>query len=103
MKAILIDPTTRTITAIDVKDWRDIAPAIDADLFAVVNIDNFRHSIFVDDEGLYTKSDLFYHLDYPHQPLAGRGLVLGYDQRTGESLDCTLTIDEIKAKTEFLA
>jgi len=100
MRALLIDPTEKTVTETSITNWRDIAPVIDADLFDVVSVDNFRHSIFVDDEGLYTKTDFFAYLDYP-QPLVGKALVLGYDQDTGDSTDCTLTIEQVLNKTFF--
>lgn len=100
MRAILIDPTTKTVTETSITNWKEIAPAIEADLFDVVNIDQYRHSIFVDDEGLYTKTDFFTHYDYP-QPLAGKALIMGYDQNTGDSTDCTLTIEHVLNKVFF--
>jgi hypothetical protein len=33
--------------------------------------------------------------------LCGNGLVMGFDNETGESVDTTLTIDEVKSMVEF--
>lgn len=101
MKALLIDSVNRTITPTEIRDWRDIAPAIGADLFDVVGFDDFKHSIYVDDEGLYTKSTYFQLRGYP-QPLAGNGLVLGYDEDTGDSIDCSLSIEQLKQHIRFI-
>ena len=100
MRALLIDPQTETVTETSITSWRDIAPAIDAQLFDVVNIDDFRHSIYVDDEGLYTKIYRFAYVGY-HQWLMGKGLIMGFDEDTGDSTDCTLTIAEVLNNTLF--
>ena len=43
----------------------------------------------------------FSYKGYP-QPLSGNGLILGIDHETGESIDTTLTIDEVKENVKFL-
>ena len=94
MKALLIDPVAETVTTIEINDWRDISPALNCSLFDCVQISS-NVSIFVDDEGLYVEDQhFFYHPGY-RQPLAGRGLVLGFDDETGNSIDCPVTADQL--------
>ena len=94
MKALLIDPRTQTVTPLEINDWRDIAPALECDLFDVVQI-RPNVSVYVDDEGLYKDDQCFFQLIHYPQPLAGRGLVLGFDPETGDSTDCPVTADQI--------
>lgn len=94
VKALLIDPVAQTVTETTINDWRDISPALRCDLFDVVQVAT-NVSIYVDDEGLYVDDQhFFYHPAYP-QPLAGRGLVLGFDDHTGDSTDCPITADQL--------
>lgn len=94
MKALLIDPKTETVTSTEINSWRDISPALNCSLFDCVQIAP-HISIFVDDEGLYVEDQhFFYHPAYP-QPLAGRGLVLGFDSDTGDSIDCPITAEQL--------
>ena len=94
MKALLIDPKTETVTPTEINSWRDISPALNCSLFDCVQIAP-HISIFVDDEGLYVEDQhFFYHPAYP-QPLAGRGLVLGFDFDTGDSIDCPITAEQL--------
>ena len=37
-----------------------------------------------------------------HQPLCGNGLILGIDHETGESVDCSLTIEEVRSNVKFM-
>ena len=36
-----------------------------------------------------------------HEFLPSNGLILGYDDETGDSSDTTLTIDDVKSKVTF--
>lgn len=95
VKALLIDPVAQTVTPLEINDWRDISPALNCELFDIVQVAP-HISIYVDDEGLYAEDQhFFYHPGYP-QPLAGRGLVLGFDDRTGDSTDCPITADQLR-------
>lgn len=94
MKAFLIDPATRTITETTISSWRDIAPALECDLFDVVQIGP-NVSVYVDDEGLFKDDQCFFQLIHYPQPLAGKGLVLGFDPETGDSTDCPVTAEQI--------
>jgi len=93
-KGILIDPFNQTIKTIDIKGFRDIQRAIQADLFACVDIG--ENTLFVDDEGLINGTELAVRFEnevYP-QPLAGRVLILG-NGPCGESADCTFSVKDV--------
>jgi len=78
MRAILIDPFTRTIKEVDYNgDYRQIYTFIGADCFDLVS--HRVGDIYVDDEGLMKEETAFFHIqDYP-QPLAGKALILGVE------------------------
>lgn len=98
MRAILIDPFTKTIEEVDYSgDYKDIYGLIECDLFTTVYLPNTSDdTLFVDDEGLYVENQKFFKIDGFEQPLAGRGLLLGTDEE-GESIDCMSTVEEVKA------
>jgi hypothetical protein len=96
----LIDPEAKTIAAVELSDTiDDIKRLIEAPLFDVVRLD-LNDAIYVDDEGLYNKSDFFMLKNYPN-PLAGRGLVLGTDSE-GYSTDPIHDIMEIAELVKFI-
>lgn len=101
MKAFLIDPVARTVTPHNVESWRDIAPALNCDLFDAVYLTPTT-TVYVDDEGLYVPDQHFFMFVNGHQALAGRGLVLGVDPETGDSIDCPLTLDQIESHLHWL-
>lgn len=101
MKAIHIDPTTKTVREIEIPD-----PATGEHLSAIYAVLGCRafdlvrleggDAVFVDDEGLL-KDDpgpFFGLWGYPN-PLAGHGLVLGADD-DGNSCAPTVTVAEIE-------
>lgn len=101
MKAILIDPVAQTVTETNVKDWKDISPALNCRVFDIVQVAP-NVSIYVDDEGLFVQGQQFFlHRAYP-QPLAGHGLVLGFDDQTGDSTDCPITVDQVRSQIFWL-
>ena len=102
MRAILIDPFTRTITDVEYSgDYKDIYKLIDCDTFTVATINNRDDGIFVDDEGLFKPGQAFFwHDGYP-QPLAGRGLVLGCNEE-GESVEPSVSMADVVNHTRFM-
>lgn len=98
MRAILIKPDQRDQNPIEVIDYDGEFKSIyklistedhEVSCFDCVTLDD-KHTLFVDDEGLLRNPQHFMiWRDYP-QPLAGRGLILGYDEE-GESVACDLT------------
>ena len=103
MKAILIDPFTRTVTEVEYSgNYQQIYDLIDCETFDCARINRHGDGIFVDDEGLIRDKEqaFFLHADYP-QPLAGKGLVLGCDDE-GESVSPHTTLDEVTRKVRFV-
>ncbi len=107
MRAILIDPVTKTVTETAYNDdYRQIykllsdeANGLKVDCFTVVYIDR-RNAIFIDDEGLLKNPRyFFFYRGYP-QPLAGRGLILGCD-RSGENVATSLIATEVAREITF--
>lgn len=93
LKAILIDPFTKTVTDYSVeRDFRAIYAAIGRDCFDCVMLPD-NHAMYVDDEGLYRKDQAFFELG-GKGPFAGKALILGND-REGDSIDCSITTGTI--------
>jgi hypothetical protein len=111
MKAILIDPATRSATPIEVSRenfLKDLYAAIDCDLVERVCIEDKQgrtYEIWVDESGLF-KIDpeevcMFAFGEY-HQPLAGKGVLLGANAEFYESEDAPMTPEEAKSLTKFI-
>jgi hypothetical protein len=103
MKAILIDPFTRTVSEHNHSgDWRDISKTIRCGLFCVVYLNNMGDTLYLDDEGLYAPDQKYFRLPsrYPEM-LAGRGLILGADDM-GDSTDCLISVEEIEDEIKWV-
>lgn len=99
MRALLVDPKggmDNFITEIEIESWKDITPAIgdECRVFDSVRVDD-DNVLYVDDEGLLNgavdRVGVFALRDYP-QMLAGRGIIQGIDNDTGESTPCTIPL-----------
>lgn len=73
---------------------------LDCDLVTPVIIDG-KNEIWVDDEGLLTPCEHFFYYEGAHQPFAGSGVVCSTDSE-GNSVDTTLTVEEVASKVKFL-
>lgn len=103
LKGFLIDPEAKTIKEVTYNgDYKEISKMLGCDLYTIVTIDDQNH-LFVDDEGLLNDPKYFFRLKGYPQPLAGRGLILGYDE-SGETIESSMELDEVKALIpEFLS
>ena len=104
-KGILINPKAETITEcfIDtIKGLDDYYSQLECQTFDIAHIGN-GHDVYIDDEGLLSiqHDTKFFSIEGYHQPLAGNGIVMGFEAETGNTIDCTLTLDEIKARVKF--
>lgn len=100
MRAILIDPTTKTVTEVDhANDYRDIYRLIEATDFNVVSInDPGNHCIYVDGESLLVdEPGPFFKWHGYHQPIAGKGLILATDEE-GNSIAATLSLEDVQTR-----
>lgn len=107
-KAILINPFNKTIEMVDYDfggSYLQISHLIGTEecvkpLFCAVDIDE-TNTVYIDDEGLYRDTQAYFMWEGYHQPLQGKGLILGTDYDSGESIPTTLSLDEVKEKISF--
>lgn len=102
MRAILIDPKARTVTDIEVRPGIEpIYEALQCRTFDVVALDD-TNGVYIDDDGLYVEGQHFFMFGDFHQPLGGRGLILGMEPETGESVSTELALAEIESKIKWI-
>ena len=107
-KAFLIDPFNNVIEEVKYDyggKYTQITeyiatPEAPHPMFSTVNIDD-QNTIYLDDEGLYRDTQAYFKWEGYHQPLQGRGLILGIDYETGESVPPTITIEKVKYSVSF--
>lgn len=107
-KALMIDPFDQSTSVVDlaVDDYGSILGSskavMDCSTIDIITL-NDKHMAIVDDEGLLRNDTRYSKLaEYP-QPLAGKLLILGYDE-DGES--CSVDNDyvkELRKTTRFLS
>lgn len=103
MRAILIDPFTRTVTDVDTSaSLLDMYDLLKVDLITVMQV-GAGHAMILDDEGLLKDKDTqaYFTLKGLAQPLAGRAMILGDEY--GENRAATLTLDEVADKVVWLS
>lgn len=104
MRGILIDPQAFTITEVELDPNKDRLPQIytllRCDTFDCVDLDN-GDTLYVDDNGLATRSPFHFIVADCPQPLVGRGLVLGTNDE-GESISAKTTLTDLRARTTFM-
>ena len=102
MRAILINPFTRTVSDIDTDASLDeLYEFLQVEVITVMQV-GASHVMILDDEGLM-KSKIeqeYFQLKGMDQPLAGRGLILADEY--GESRPATLSIKEVEDKVVWL-
>ena len=101
-KGFLIDPYTGTITETIIdstKGLDDYYSQLGCRSFDIANIDP-NNDVYIDDEGMFNNT-MFFSIEGYYQPLAGKGIVMGFEAETGESISTSLTLDEVKAKVKF--
>jgi hypothetical protein len=118
MRGILIDPFECTVTDVEVggshaDDSAELLQSIYTLLsHATVKVGNFdvcgpahltgRDVLYVDDDGLqHAPPRWFVHRGY-HQPLAGKGLILGADS-AGNTRPAKTPLEQVRADVRFLA
>jgi hypothetical protein len=102
MRAILIDPFTRTVSDIDTDaGLDDLYEILQVDLITVLRV-GAGHAMILDDGGLLKDSSEqeYFQLKGMDQPLAGRGLILADEH--GENRPATLTLKEVADKVVWL-
>lgn len=109
MKAIFINARDKRVEQIDINPGlEELYKTLDVRVITVAYSQDpaVTDDLIVDDEALLKDiSDIpggFWADFYPSQPLLGNALMLGVDPETGESKDCTVTLEEITKRVRFL-
>lgn len=95
MRAILIDPFNKTVTAVETPGaLQDIYNLIGCTTICAIQVDR-KHHMYLDDNGLIHEEKLpvFEWQGYP-QPLAGRGLIFGTDRSNEAAATMPLGVAE---------
>tara|TARA_R100000541_G_scaffold57924_1_gene68451 strand:+ start:276 stop:632 length:357 start_codon:yes stop_codon:yes gene_type:complete len=96
----LIDPFAETVTQVAYEgDCTCIYKHIKASLFTWVYLED-SDEIYVDDEGLYKDDQRFFTFKGYHEPLAGRGLVLGANAE-GDTTSPKITMEKLTELISF--
>lgn len=103
-KGILINPENGTITEVGIENGLNaIYEKIDCDCFDLQRLGykgKQENDIYVDDNGL--SGDVKFGFQFgENQPIAGKGLILGNNPNTGDSVNTNLTLEEVKSKTKL--
>ena len=123
MKAILIDPVAETVTEVEHDgDYHQIYEllsdkehGLNVGTFEIVRLgvktpdDKIENTLYVDENGLLNEPRYFFIYQGYHQPLAGRGLILGttledetdVTDEGGKSIGTTLTVEEVRSRVAF--
>lgn len=105
MRAILIDPTTRTICEVDYNgDYKTIATTLGCSIYTVMHVGN-GVDMFLDDEGLltYPNPHGYFKMRGYDGILAGKALITGTDME-GNTIACPpwVNVDETRRIVSFI-
>ena len=94
MKAILIDPTNKTIAEVEFDgDFEQIYQLMDCQTFECIEIDR-SNTLYIDEEGRFKDNrKLFTYAPY-RRPLIGKALILGHNSE-GESTAATVKLQDV--------
>jgi hypothetical protein len=105
LTGILIDPTTRTITEVEVAnyDGRTFLNAmyklLDCQTIEAVRFDRIKHTLWCDEEGLFKRGNPAFRYEGVGQEMfVGKAIVLA--DRGEHCADCKLTVEDV---THFVA
>lgn len=102
MRAIIINPKDRTVTATEVDGSLKTLQQIVGGMIEPVSqgLDEFHHC-YVNEEGLLDHPQHFFLFKDGHQPLAGNGVILS-STADGDEAPCTLLLDWVKDRVAFM-
>ena len=103
MKAIQINSTKRTITAIEVSGLESMQAVVGGDIEVATEIkhNDKWNTFYCNEEGLSLNVRDWFIVQDAHQPFKGNGLIVGFDPDSGESIDTNLTVEDVKKVVKF--
>lgn len=102
MKAILIDPFACTVTSVTLEpSLGAYYAALGCSMIEAATYINGRHVLYVDEEGLFRRDQRYFLFNGVGQPLAGRGLIVGFSPASGKEKSATLSADEVRSWVTF--
>jgi hypothetical protein len=97
MKALWINATDLTVSAVDYTSLADMQRLVGGDIEAAYYWEN-GDVLYVDEEGLYRSTVYFRITVRPDQPLAGNGLLVGPEiGATINTRTPTMTLDKLRS------
>lgn len=106
MKALKIDPATRTVSMITLDVSKGKLAALQAQVGGLVEVaDRYQNGddLLVNEEGLFGNPQHFFSLDGAERALAGVGIIVGTlstDEGT-DWIDCTTGFEEVLERVKF--
>jgi hypothetical protein len=103
MRAIIVNSQERSVSEADIDGSLKSLQNIVGGLIDTVypGLEHTGHHAYVNDEGLLNNPQHFFMLKDGHQPLAGNGVILS-DDGEGNEAPCTLPLDWVKDRVEFM-
>ena len=113
MKAIVIDPQKQELRDIEISGDKlqayyetigcSTVTAVNAQF--MVNGEIIQATIWVDDEGLFVEDQSYWFSNQYPYPLAGRGILVGFEAETGDCIDAPVCAEDFKrdCSVTFLA
>lgn len=99
MKAMLINTENRTVTNVEINDYKEIYELIGNGCHRFSRCpDELENGdvLYCDDDGLFNEIKGGMMMDNWHFPIVGNVVVQGTDFETGDSIDCKTTVEELQ-------
>ena len=101
MKAIFIDTKNKRVVEVEVMNYGAIRALINCDKIEGTYLDD-NNEIYIDEEGIFnSENEFFFMKDWAH-PLAGNGVILGFDAAAGLNKSHSANFQEIKENIVFM-
>lgn len=104
IKGILIDSVNKEVREIEIDDdnfLQECYKALDCHIIEAVNLGTSGNTLWIDEEGRCKTVETSFTLRGLPMPIAGKGLILGYDARKDKNKSTNFNIEKVKAGIEF--
>ncbi len=111
IRTILIDPKAKRLKEVFIKahDLNSIYTELGCNNFETTPFiplrlgdDIHTHDIYCDGDGLFKEEQYFFFNKATGSPIAGKSLVIGLDENSGDSRSCLWSIDGIKRNISWI-